>query len=336
MNSAESAKLLAASGGDTVKLFDISVEPQDPCVLTYSPSPGLRVNSVKWNHNNLVLASAGEDSRISLWRKNGQSLWTVPAKSSRGEIIENKRCVKWLKGHTDTITGTLMDRLLFIVQSTHVVAKSLIVFYLDCMHLLVTAGDDGSIHLWDTTGRNPKKFPCSFSTKKIFKLCGSLLISFSCLCSECYNDQIASHFFYIATFCVTQERFLAEAAFSTDLWRLFFHHPMNSLTGSHHFLYSFMRRLFFSLRFTDEWIDFGSWDTSFKLSLVMQNSCKESLHPLWINIKALDLPALKETPLRSSLLTGGTLAKRFGVFQRKAPTITNPILTGESNSSLKQ
>ncbi|CAA2991534.1 NEDD1 isoform X2 [Olea europaea subsp. europaea] len=23
-------------------------------------------------------------------------------------------------------------------------------------HLLVTAGDDGSIHLWDTTGRNPK------------------------------------------------------------------------------------------------------------------------------------------------------------------------------------
>lgn len=23
-------------------------------------------------------------------------------------------------------------------------------------HLLVTAGDDGSIHLWDSTGRNPK------------------------------------------------------------------------------------------------------------------------------------------------------------------------------------
>lgn len=23
-------------------------------------------------------------------------------------------------------------------------------------HLLVTAGDDGSVHLWDTTGRNPK------------------------------------------------------------------------------------------------------------------------------------------------------------------------------------
>lgn len=27
-------------------------------------------------------------------------------------------------------------------------------------HLLVTAGDDGSIHLWDTTGRSPKV--CSF------------------------------------------------------------------------------------------------------------------------------------------------------------------------------
>lgn len=23
-------------------------------------------------------------------------------------------------------------------------------------HLLVTAGDDGSVHLWDTTGRGPK------------------------------------------------------------------------------------------------------------------------------------------------------------------------------------
>lgn len=23
-------------------------------------------------------------------------------------------------------------------------------------HLLVTAGDDGSIHMWDTTGRSPK------------------------------------------------------------------------------------------------------------------------------------------------------------------------------------
>lgn len=25
-------------------------------------------------------------------------------------------------------------------------------------HLLVTAGDDGTVHLWDTTGRSPKVF----------------------------------------------------------------------------------------------------------------------------------------------------------------------------------
>ena len=30
-------------------------------------------------------------------------------------------------------------------------------------HLLVTAGDDGSIHMWDTTGRNPKV--CAFCYK---------------------------------------------------------------------------------------------------------------------------------------------------------------------------
>lgn len=27
-------------------------------------------------------------------------------------------------------------------------------------HLLLTAGDDGTVHLWDTTGRNPKVCSC--------------------------------------------------------------------------------------------------------------------------------------------------------------------------------
>lgn len=45
-------RLLAASGGDTVKLFDVSTgaESGDPCVLSYTPTPGSAVNSVKWNH----------------------------------------------------------------------------------------------------------------------------------------------------------------------------------------------------------------------------------------------------------------------------------------------
>ena len=30
-------------------------------------------------------------------------------------------------------------------------------------HLLVTAGDDGSVHLWDTTGRSPKVCEMIFS-----------------------------------------------------------------------------------------------------------------------------------------------------------------------------
>ncbi|XP_075512783.1 protein NEDD1-like [Primulina tabacum] len=40
------------------------------------PSLGLRL----WTY--LVLATAGEDGKISLWRKNGKSLWTV------GETVE--------------------------------------------------------------------------------------------------------------------------------------------------------------------------------------------------------------------------------------------------------
>lgn len=40
----------------------------------------------------LVVASAGDDKKISLRRKNGQGLWTVPAKTDSGESIEVNFC----------------------------------------------------------------------------------------------------------------------------------------------------------------------------------------------------------------------------------------------------
>lgn len=202
--------LLAASGGDTVKLFDVSVESGDPCTLSYTPSPGFQVNSVKWNHTNLVVASAGDDKKISLWRRNGQSMGTIPLagnegsenieesissisfsnKGSRyicsgsGQVVriwdlQRKRCIKWLKGHTDTITGAMYN-----CKDEHLASISLggdciihnlasaaratelkdpnrqVLRVLDysriSRHLLVTAGDDGSVHLWDSTNRSPK------------------------------------------------------------------------------------------------------------------------------------------------------------------------------------
>ncbi|PWA39679.1 WD40 repeat-containing protein [Artemisia annua] len=203
--------LLAASGGDTVKLFDVSMDPGDPCILTHTPSPGYQVNSVKWNHTNLVVASAGDDKKISLWRKSGQSMGTIPAvgtdsgdnieesiftinfstKASRyicsggsGQVVriwdlQRRRCIKWLKGHTDTITDVKYnckdEHLASISLSGDLIIHNLasgaratelkdpngqVLRVLDysrtSRHLLVTAGDDGSVHLWDTTGRNPK------------------------------------------------------------------------------------------------------------------------------------------------------------------------------------
>lgn len=203
--------LLAASGGDTVKLFDVSMDPGDPCVLSHTPSPGSQVNSVKWNHTNLVVASAGDDKRISLWRKNGQSMGTIPTagsdsgdnieesiftinfstKASRyicsggsGQVVriwdlQRRRCIKWLKGHTDTITDVKYnckdEHLASISLNGDLIIHNLasgaratelkdpngqVLRVLDysriSRHLLVTAGDDGSVHLWDTTGRNPK------------------------------------------------------------------------------------------------------------------------------------------------------------------------------------
>ncbi|KAF3612678.1 hypothetical protein FXO38_36696 [Capsicum annuum] len=85
MNSEDSIKtLLASTGDDTVKLFDLSLEPRDPCILSYTPSPDFQVNSIKWNHTNLVVANAGDDKKISLWRKNGQDLGTVPMGGTDG------------------------------------------------------------------------------------------------------------------------------------------------------------------------------------------------------------------------------------------------------------
>ncbi|MCO5580876.1 hypothetical protein L7F22_034748, partial [Adiantum nelumboides] len=80
--------LIAACGGDTVKLFDVSVETGDPCSCQYSPTQGSLVNSVKWNHTNLVVASAGEDRKISLWMKSGQNLGAIShAGSDTGDNI---------------------------------------------------------------------------------------------------------------------------------------------------------------------------------------------------------------------------------------------------------
>ncbi|VVB13391.1 unnamed protein product [Arabis nemorensis] len=203
--------LLAVSGGDTIKLFDVSADSGDPCVLSYTPTPGCAVNSVKWNHTNLVVASTGEDKKISLWRKNGHSLGTVPVtgkdggenaeeclsaisfskKGSRyicsggtGQIVkiwdlQRKLCIKKLRGHTSTITGVMYnckdEHLASVSVGGDLIVHNLasgaratelkdpngqVLRVLDysrsSRHLLLTAGDDGTVHMWDTTGRNPK------------------------------------------------------------------------------------------------------------------------------------------------------------------------------------
>ncbi|CAA6669413.1 unnamed protein product [Spirodela intermedia] len=206
-----SAALLATCGGDTVKLFDLTVDSGDPCALSYVPTSGSHVNSVKWNHTNLVVASAGEDKKITLWRKNGQSMGTVPVSDSdAGDNIsesvsainfshkgsrylcsggsshivriwdlQRKRCIKWLSGHTDTITGVMYnckdEHLASISLKGDIILHNLasgaraaelkdpseqVLRVLDysrlSRHILVTAGDDGSIHLWDTTARSQR------------------------------------------------------------------------------------------------------------------------------------------------------------------------------------
>ncbi|XP_042425694.1 protein NEDD1-like [Zingiber officinale] len=158
----------------------------------------------------LVVASVGDDKKISLWNKNGQSMGSFPShgsdladdieesincisfsnKSSRylcsggsGHIVkiwdlQRKRCIKRLSGHIDTITGVMYnckdehlasinekgDLILhYLASGTRAELKDpngQVLRVLDysrfSRHLLSTAGDDGSIHIWDTTGRRPK------------------------------------------------------------------------------------------------------------------------------------------------------------------------------------
>ncbi|KAK9168312.1 hypothetical protein Syun_000452 [Stephania yunnanensis] len=268
---------LAASGGDTVKIFDVAADhDRDPCTLSYSPSPGSQVNAVKWNHTNLVVASGGDDKRISLWRKNGQSLGTVPVsgvdggdgieesilaisfsnKGSRylcsggsGEVVriwdlQRKRCIKWLRGHYDTITGVMYNckdehlasisvrgDLILHNLASGVKAAELkdpneqVLRVLDysrmSRHLLVTAGDDGSIHLWDTTGRNPKvswlKQHSAPTTGVCFSPSNDKIIATVGLDKKLYTlDSGAKR----AAFCIPYEAPFSSLAFRDDGWTL--------------------------------------------------------------------------------------------------------------------
>ncbi|XP_024538354.1 protein NEDD1 [Selaginella moellendorffii] len=207
-------RLIAACGGDNVKLFDAAAASEgraDPCVSQFLPAPGVQVNALRWNHTNHVLASSGEDRRISLWLKGGKLLGSVPqlesdpadvldesilainfsSKSSRylcsggtGKVVriwdmQRKKCIKSLKGHADTITGVMYnckdehlasissrgDLIIYSLASGSRITEvkdpfnqvlRLLEYSRSSRNLLVTAGDDGSLHLWDTTGRSPK------------------------------------------------------------------------------------------------------------------------------------------------------------------------------------
>lgn len=268
--------LLAASGGDTVKLFDVSVESGDPCTLSYTPSPGCHVNSVKWNHTNLVVASAGEDKKIALWRKNGQSLGSIPFlgsesgdnieecissinfsnKTSRylcsggsGQVVriwdlQRKRCIKWLKGHTGSISSAIYnckdEHLASINVKGDLIVHNLasgakaaelkdphgqVLRVLDysrvSRHLLATAGDDGSVHMWDTTGRSPKvswlKQHSAPTTGLSFSPSNDKIIATVGLDKKLYTFDSGTK---RSSFCTSYEAPFSSLAFREDGWIL--------------------------------------------------------------------------------------------------------------------
>ncbi|URE46665.1 WD domain, G-beta repeat [Musa troglodytarum] len=177
-----SASLLATCGGDTVKLFDVTVDAGDPCTLSYAPSPGSLVNSVKWNHTNLVVASAGDDKKITLWNKNGQSMGSIPpsgndlADDIEGDLILHNLASGARAAELKDPNGQVLRVLDYSRCSRHV---------------LSTAGDDGSVHLWDTTGRSPKIIATVGLDKKLYMFDSGTKRPTSCMPFEAPFSSVA-------------------------------------------------------------------------------------------------------------------------------------------------
>ncbi|KAJ7960173.1 Protein NEDD1 [Quillaja saponaria] len=164
---------LAASGGDTVKLFDVSVKSDVPCTLSYTPSAGSQVNAVKWYHANLfwLVLEMIRRSRFGerMDRAWGPFLWL-------GLTVETTlRSLHWLSAsatrHLDTCVLVEVVKFLSGDLILHCLASGaraaelrdpseqvlrVLAYSPLSQHLLVTAGDDGTEHLWDTTGSTPK------------------------------------------------------------------------------------------------------------------------------------------------------------------------------------
>ncbi|KAG5237526.1 transducin family protein [Salix suchowensis] len=155
-----SMSLLAASGGDTVNLFNVSVEPGDLCTLSYTPTPGCVVNSVKWNHTNLVVASAGEDKKISFFSDKGSRYICSGGSGPVVRIwdLQRKRCAMYNCKDEHLASISLSGDLILHnlasggrateLKDPHEQVLRVLDYSRVSRHLLVTAGDDGSVHLF--------------------------------------------------------------------------------------------------------------------------------------------------------------------------------------------
>ncbi|KAF3325960.1 protein NEDD1 [Carex littledalei] len=127
---------LTTCGGSTVKIIDTGVVlgsgGGDPCVLSYSPGAG-SVNAVRWNHT-----SHSDTITGVMYNCRDEYLASI---SMRGDLIlhnlaSGARTAEVKDPHRQVLRVLDYSRL--------------------SRHVLTTAGDDGSVHLWDTTARSPK------------------------------------------------------------------------------------------------------------------------------------------------------------------------------------
>lgn len=158
--------------------------------------------------------------------------------------LQRKRCIKWLKGHSGLISGAMYnckdEHLASISINGEIIVHNLasgaraaelkdphrqVLRVLDysrvSRHLLATAGDDGSLYLWDTTGRSPKaswlKQHSAPTAGLSFSPSNDKIIASVGLDKKLYTFDSGTR---KSTFCISYEAPFSSLAFRDDGWIL--------------------------------------------------------------------------------------------------------------------
>jgi WD40 repeat protein len=100
-----SDEIALATCGRDVRVWDLSRGTRDATpAVKYSPHLDV-VHDVRWNHNNLVLASVGADEFVTLVRNSGKLMYRLQDASSTRQEPGESRALAFSSGSRYLVSG---------------------------------------------------------------------------------------------------------------------------------------------------------------------------------------------------------------------------------------